>query len=168
MMVRRGSIGIALLAIASACTTALSQHTPSTAPVTLSRLRDGSTAFSSYAGIADPVRTVIKDSVAWRALWERLHRPFVPQPRLPPIDFGREMIVVAALGSRPSGGYDVVIESAERDSTGLQISVRVAAPASGCPVESVMTQPVDIARVPLTSQPVRFRERDVVIGCSSP
>jgi hypothetical protein len=90
----------------------------------------------------------------------------VPAPALPPIDFGREMIVVAALGSRPNGGYDVVIEGAEQDSAGIEISVRVASPAAGCPVATAITQPIDLARVPLTDQPIRFRERDVVVSCA--
>lgn len=147
---------------------AAGQHNLRTAPVTVARLRDGATAFSSYAGIGDPMRAVIRDSTAWRRLWERLNQPFLPQPALPAIDFGREMIVVAALGSRPNAGYDVVIEGAEQDSAGIQISVRIASPASGCPTAAVMTQPVDLARVPLSDQPVRFRQRDVVVACGPP
>jgi hypothetical protein len=35
-------------------------------------------------------------------------------------------------------------------------------------VESVVTQPVDVARVPFSSNVVRFRERSVVLSCASP
>lgn len=114
------------------------------------------------------MRTVIRDSTAWRKLWERINRPFIPAPALPAIDFDREMIVVAGLGTRPSGGYDVVIEDAEQDSTGIQISIRVATPASGCPVSAVTTQPIDLARIAASDQPVRFRERGVVVACAPP
>src|SRR5262249_1571822 len=154
------------VATAGRTSTAFAQHELRAAPVSVSRLRDGSTAFSSYAGIRDPIRAVIRDSTAWRHLWERINRPFVPPPAMPVIDFDREMIVVAALGTRPNGGYDVVIESAEQDSVGIQISVRVATPASGCPVSAVATQPIDLARVAASDLPVRFRERDVVVACS--
>lgn len=158
---------VAAAVLATGCRSAIArgQHNLRTAPVSVARLRDGATAFSPYAGIADPMRAVIRDSTAWRELWQRINRPFLPAPALPAIDFGREMIVVAALGARPNGGYDVVIESAEQDSAGIQISVRVATPASGCPTTAVMTQPVDLARVPVSDQPVRFRERDVVVAC---
>ena len=157
-----------LLATGCRSVIAAGQHNLRAAPVSIARLRDGATAFSSYAGIGDPMRTVIRDSTAWRQLWERINRPFVPQPALPAIDFAREMIVVAALGSRPNAGYDVVIEGAEADSAGIQISVRVATPASGCPTAAVMTQPIDLARVPVSDQPVRFREHDVVVACGRP
>lgn len=158
---------VAVVLAATGCRSVIAagQHSLRTAPVSIARLREGATAFSSYAGIGDPMRAVIRDSTAWRELWQRINRPFLPQPALPAVDFGREMIVVAALGSRPNGGYDVVIEGAEQDSAGLRISVRVATPAAGCPTPAVMTQPVDLARVPVSDQPVRFRERDVVVAC---
>ncbi|MGH7616843.1 MAG: protease complex subunit PrcB family protein [Gemmatimonadaceae bacterium] len=155
----------AALVLATACRPATSREMPRPAAVSLERLRDGARAFSSYAGIGDPMRTVIRDSTAWREFWEQLNRPFVPRPALPPIDFGRKMVVVAALGTRPNAGYDVVIEGAHRDSAGIRISLRVAAPASGCPVATVMTQPVDLALLAVSDQPVRFDERDVVVSC---
>ena len=104
----------------------------------------------------------------WRQLWERINQPFFPRPALPSIDFRREMIVVAALGKRPSAGYDVVIEGVEQDSIGIEVALRRAAPAPGCPVSAVMTQPLDLARIPASDQPVRFRERTVVVPCGSP
>jgi PrcB C-terminal len=169
-MTLRGVVAATVVVVATVgrSLAAQAQHNLRAAPVSLSRLRAGTTAFSSYAGIDDPIRAVIRDSTAWRQLWEQINRPFVPQPALPAVDFGREMIVVAALGSRPNGGYDVVIEGAEQDSTGIQISVRVASPAAGCPVAATMTQPVDLARVPASDQPVRFRERGVVVACGPP
>ncbi len=166
MMYRRVFVAI-FMATGCRSAVAAAQHGLRTAPVVVSRLRDGATAYSPYAGIRDPMRAVIRDSTAWRELWDRINRPFVPTPALPPIDFEREMIVVAALGARPNAGYDIVIEGAEHDSAGLQILVRVAAPAPGCPVSTAMTQPIDLARVPVTDEPIRFRERDVVVSCAA-
>ena len=135
-------------------------------PVPIDRLRDGDHAYSTYSGIADPTSVVVRDSVAWRQLGAELTRPFVPPPPLPPIDFAREMVVVAALGSRPTAGYDIVIEGAARDSTGLEVAVRRTSPGAGCPVLAVVTQPVDLARVPTLAVDTRFRERTVVTPCT--
>jgi hypothetical protein len=129
------------------------------------RLRDGDAAFSSYTGVVDSMRAVVRDSADWRALWTRINRPFIPMPALPAIDFEREMVVVAGLGNRPSAGYDIVIESAEQDSTGIEVALRRASPAPGCPVAAVMTQPLDVARIPASNLRVRFRERSVVVPC---
>jgi hypothetical protein len=161
---RRCALCLAL----TACSGAFASGQPSPSPVAVVRLRDGSVAFSTYTGVRDSLRTVVRDSLLWRQLWERINQPFFPRPSLPLIDFSREMIVVAALGSRPSEGYDVVIERVEQDSTGIEVALRRATPAPGCPVAAVVTQPLDLARIPASDQPVRFRERTVVIPCGAP
>jgi hypothetical protein len=170
-MTRLFAIGMA------ACTAACVTATPSAAqskggdraepvPVPIDRLRDGDHAYSTYSGIADSTSVVVRDSATWRQLWAELTRPFIPPPPLPTIDFAREMIVVAALGSRPTAGYDIVIEGAARDSTGLEVAVRRTNPGAGCPVLAVVTQPVDLARVPTLAVDTRFRERTVVTPCA--
>ena len=135
--------------------------------VPVTRLRAAPIAYSTYSGIVDSMRAVVRDSTRWRMVWERLNRPFFPPPALPSIDFQREMVVVAALGAKPSGGYDVIIESAEQDSIGIEVALRRENPAPGCPVAAVVTQPTDLARIPVSEQPVRFRERTVVVPCVS-
>ena len=136
--------------------------------VTVMRLREGPIAFSTYTGVRDSLRAVVRDSALWRELWARINQPFLPAPPLPSIDFRREMIVVAALGARPTAGYDVVIEGVAQDSTGIEVVLRRQAPAPGCPVAAAMTQPIDLARIPASDHPVRFRERTVVTPCGSP
>jgi hypothetical protein len=138
------------------------------APIPIVRLTTDRAAFSTYSGFGDSLRTVIRDSVLWRQVWRQIHRPYVPQPEVPRIDFDREMVILAAMGTRRSGGYGVVIEGAERDSAAIEVDVRSTSPAAGCPVESVMTQPVDVARIPASARTVRFRERRVVTSCGSP
>jgi len=141
---------------------------PERAPVPLTRLRNSQSAFSTYSGLIDSLRVVVRDSTAWRRVWQEINRPFFPAPVLPPVDFQREMIVVAALGARPSAGFDVVIESAAEDSVGIEVDVRRASPAAGCPVAAAITQPVDVAKIPASGRTLRFRERSTVIPCAAP
>jgi protease stability complex PrcB-like protein len=161
---------IVLLVAAGACHSAFAAGQPSAQqePVPLQRFRDGPMGFSSYSGLIDSLRVVVRDSSAWRQLWQQINRPFIPPPSLPSIDFRREMVVVAALGSRPNGGFDVVIEGAAEDSSGIEIDVRRSSPAAGCPVSAVETQPVDLARLPASARSLRFRERSLVIPCVAP
>jgi hypothetical protein len=161
---------IVLLVAAGACHSAFAAGQPSAQkePVPLQRFRDGPSAFSSYSGLIDSLRAVVRDSSAWRQLWQQINRPFIPPPSLPPIDFQREMVVVAALGSRPSAGFDVMIEGAAEDSSGIEVDVRRSSPAAGCPVPAVETQPVDLARLPASARSLRFRERRLVIPCVAP
>jgi hypothetical protein len=84
------------------------------------------------------------------------------------VNFEEEMIVVAALGTRPTAGHDIMIEGAEDDAAGIEIVVRRSEPAPGCPVAAAVTQPVDMARMRADRRTVRFRERQVVVPCSRP
>lgn len=160
------------LVVAGACQSALAggqpPAQPQREPVPVVRFRDGRAAFSTYSGLVDSLRMVVRDSTAWRELWQQINRPFFPPPALPSIDFHREMVVVAALGGRPNAGFDVVIDSAQQDSTGIEVNVRRSSPGAGCPVAAALSQPVDLARLPASDQAVRFRERSIVIPCAAP
>lgn len=145
--------------------TAVAQPSPDRGNTPVVRLREDSTAYTAYSGIEDSLRTVIRDAAEWKALWTRINRPFIPAPTLPSIDFRREMIVVAALGRRPSAGYDVVIEEVDQSQTGIDVGVRKMRPAPGCPVSAVVTRPLDVARIPASDRPVRFHERTIVVPC---
>ena len=148
--------------------TAAAQFDSTRGNVALTRLRDAPSAFTSYSGLTDSALMVVRDSSAWREIWQRVNRPFVPAPPAPAVDFRQEMIVVAALGRRPTAGHDIMIEGAEQDSAGIEIVVRRSEPAPGCPVAAAVTQPVDLARMRADRRAVRFRERQVVVPCSRP
>jgi len=165
----RDSVALLLgAAIVCRAGTAAAQHDSSRGSVPFTRLREAPSAFTSYSGLADSTLLVVRDSSAWRELWQRVNRPFVPAPPTPLVDFAQEMIVVAALGMRPTAGHDIMIEGAEQDSTGIEIVVRRSEPAPGCPVAAARTQPVDLARMRADRRAVRFRERQVVVPCSRP
>jgi hypothetical protein len=147
-------------ALATACyaPAAATQVRSIAEPLPLTRFRSDSVAFATFSGVIDSTRVVIRDRTRWREYWARIHRPFVPPPREPEIDFSREMVIVAALGRRPSLGYDILIRSAKRDSAGIEVQLRRSKPGQGCPVGAAITEPVDLARIPASDLQVRFTE----------
>ena len=88
-----------------------------------------------------------------------------PEPALPDVDFAREMVVVAALGERRSGGYAIVLDSATGRGGTLVVHLRTRSPDARCAVTGALTQPVDAARLPRHDGPVEFRERAEVVRC---
>lgn len=139
------------------------RSTPELLP--LMRFRNDSAAFAVFSGVMDSARVVIRDRALWREYWARIHSPFVPPPREPDIDFDREMVILAALGRRPSLGYDIRIRSVTRDSSGIEVQLRRSNPGQGCPVGAAVTEPVDLARIPASDLQVRFTELITATPC---
>ncbi|HET9423950.1 MAG TPA: protease complex subunit PrcB family protein [Gemmatimonadaceae bacterium] len=135
-------------------------------PAGLIRFRESGEGFAQFSGIPDSLRIVIRDAESWREYWTAIHRPFVPAPALPEVDFTREMVVLAAMGSRPSGGYAVRIDHAMADSARVILRIRSMIPGSGCAVPAVLTQPLDMARIPATTRVIGFVEHVERIDCS--
>lgn len=108
------------------------------------------------SGIERETLSVIKDPAAWQTLWNSIHANVSPAPALPAVDFTREMILVAAAGQKPSSGYAMTITSAVEANGEVTVSVDAMSPGSKCVGLTVMTSPVDLARVTRRDGPVRF------------
>jgi hypothetical protein len=132
-------------------------------PVT--RLRAEPYTFTYNSGLADSARIVVQDANTWASTWTALWGRHSPEPALPSIDFSQEMLVVAALGTRSSGGYSIYVDSAYQRTDHIEVVIRKVSPGKRCIVPAALTEPVDIARLPRSSQPVRYRERSVVRDC---
>lgn len=113
------------------------------------------------------LRLAIRDRDEWRAVWEAINQPVLPKmliPRLPEIDFAREMVVLVAMGERPSSGYSILIDSAHERNDQLEIDVVSRSPQH-CIELTVMTYPLDIAILRKTELSAVFKETDLVHEC---
>ena len=115
-------------------------------------------SFATVSGISEPLRMVIRDDDAWDKMWKRITAPCVNAPPAPQIDFTREMIIVAALGERPTSGYWIVIDKAYERGHQLEITVRSILPPPNAGQFQMATQPVDVVRIAKTGSSVIFRE----------
>lgn len=139
------------------------EPTPGALPV--DRLRAGPSSFTYNSGLAERERLVVRDRAAWQDLWRRIWSGRSPVPPAPDIDFTRDMVVVVALGERPTGGHGILVDSAQQRSNGLTVVVRTIAPGRGCMLTQALTQPVDIARLPRHDGPVEFEDRAETRDC---
>jgi hypothetical protein len=164
-MLSRVSVPVfALLLVGLGCerTTALD---PSNTAVPVLRLSSGPRSFTYYSGLIEPQRLVVRDQVTWAEAWAAIWRGHSPTPELPTVDFAREMLVIVALGERPTGGYTILVDSAATTTEGLTVWIRIMAPGSGCGVTTALSQPVDVARLPRSDGAVRFIDGAEVQAC---
>lgn len=102
-----------------------------------------------------------RDEAQMRLLWAQ-HKDTQP----PYVDFSREMVVAVFLGTRPTGGYAVVIESITRTGTDLDVLSSEGRPGAGCIVSQALTTPYVLVRVPRVTGVVRHDQRFKVYTCS--
>jgi hypothetical protein len=118
---------------------------------------------SMNSSILDQLRLVVRDRQTWARFWNN----FAAGPSAPPmpeIDFEKEILVIAAMGTRPSSGYQVIVEKAVlyESYPRLEVTIR-SIDNTKCPGLghlTTLTSPIDIVRIPRTEYPVLFREID--------
>jgi protease stability complex PrcB-like protein len=119
---------------------------------------------TARSGFTSPERAVLRDAGAWQAFWSRMNAGLDPAPEAPAIDFAHEMVLAAALGTRPTGGYDVAIEAA-LDGASLHARVTETRPGMGCMTTQALTSPVALVRVPRTDAQVAWSDRVQTRDC---
>lgn len=108
-------------------------------------------------------RLVIRSSDEWQDFWKRFTGSIPPSNGIPPppeVDFSKEMVIVAAMGQRPTSGYWVFIDGACEVDGQVEVFVsNVEKPTcKGWGVFTALTYPADAVRIPQTDLPIVFRE----------
>jgi len=152
----------ALLAVG--CSSSLDEAAGHT-PLKVTRLSSDPISFLYASQLRQSERLVIRDQAAWVAAWSSLWPAFAPIPAPPNVDFSREMIVLVAMGERPTGGYTILVDSAAASASGVTVWIGTSSPGLHCVTTQAFTQPVDIARLPRIDAAVRFAETTKAVDC---
>jgi len=101
-----------------------------------------------------------------RDLWARLATDRIPRPTAPAIDFSARVVVVAAMGTRPTGGHAIRIDRVSYAGDTLWVEVTSVTPGPGCATTQALTAPVaavSVERRPNVS--ARFLDREETLDC---
>ena len=113
------------------------------------------------SGIGEARRMVVRDANAFAQVWSELGAGDRPE-----VDFTQNVVVVAALGQRPTGGYEIAVSHVGQADGQLNIEVVETTPGPNCLTAGAETQPVDVVVVP-TAAPRgwSFLERKEIRAC---
>lgn len=117
------------------------------------------------SGIPTRQRLVIRDSSTWASMWLDIVGSVSPAPPTPKIDFASHLVLVAAMGTQPSGGYTIAIDDVRTMNDDVWISVTETLPGDRCAVPAVITAPVSVVAVPRFSGKATFVEHTAVHDC---
>ena len=118
-----------------------------------------------YSGLRDSLRQVITDSDVLARIWAQAHEGRSEVPPVPTIDFAREMVLVAAHGTRNSGGYTITIDSVVVTGESMYVYVRKTSPGPTCGTTGALTEPASIVAVPRSTATVVFHETSQRSDC---
>jgi hypothetical protein len=123
--------------------------------------RSGAVRFESLArqeqsSLAEPERRVIRSAQAWHEAWARINTYRMPAPPPPEVDFEREMVVLVALGPKPTAGHAVEVVAVEREGGFLRVRARVSEPGPGTDQAQVITHPFHAVRLERSDGPVEI------------
>jgi len=116
---------------------------------------------ASWSNLPSPAHRVVRDEAAWTVLWDSLQAGGAR----PPLDFSVQELLVASLGTRPSGGYLIHVDSLLDTGTQRTAFVTTYRPGTGCAVATILTQPVDVVATPARDTPIAFVERARTYSC---
>ncbi len=121
-------------------------------------------ASSGYTGFDGSVRAVLGDVQTWAVVWNEFVGSIQPKPSLPAVDFTADWVLVVALGSRPTGGYGIRVDSVANHG-GTVVYVTTIAPGPLCAVTQLVTSPAQLVRLPRPPEPITFQDRNVATDC---
>ena len=117
-------------------------------------------------GPQEPTRSVVRDEQSWVEFWRALTAVVIPAPEPPSVDFTGDIVLVAAMGRRPTGGYSISIEGVSMSDGVLYVDVVERSPGIGCFSTQVITAPVTAVRVPAHAGSVEFVIREESSPCN--
>ena len=115
-----------------------------------------------YGGLVQPEYRIVESREDWEELWRELEPrtsrkqgQTSPNP-LPEIDFQRSVLIIAAMGTRPNGGYSVEISSIVESSYRIVVTVSERLAGAKCPAIAAITHPIAIATTEQTQKSFEF------------
>ena len=126
---------------------------------------NAATLLQGNSGLTEPTRLVVRNDAQWRDVWSKLVGHVTSAPEAPPIDFTKEMVVVASLGAKPTAGNMIRIARAGRMSGVTYIEIVSTSPSARCKMPPRPSAPADVVVTPKLDEPVTFVETYVVSAC---
>ncbi len=109
-------------------------------PVSFQTILAGSHSLADTAYVS-----LIKNDRAWEKTWIRAKGKVNPLPTKPTVDFGKQYVIAAFMGQRPSSGFRIEISAIEKRGRQLNVYLKKYETPG---MLTVITSPFYLARVP--------------------
>ena len=122
----------------------------------LERVSIRSLASGAFSGITEARQEVIKSQVSWDKFLAAHQANTRSGPKLPAVDFSKEMVIAVTMGRKNSGGYAIEITGVETTRDALKVFVKRTSPAPGAITIAALTAPFHCVAAPKSDLRVEF------------
>ena len=112
----------------------------------------------AFSGIREAKQEVVKGADAWEKLWKQHSTAVGGSDKIPAVDFSKEMVVVATMGTKRTGGYTIEIVGVDDKGKTLKISVKQTSPPPDAMTIQALTAPFHFVAVPKSDLKPEFVE----------
>jgi hypothetical protein len=109
------------------------------------------------------VRAVVRDRAAWVRLWAQLREGSSLPATTPEVDFGSDMVIVAAMATQPCVSR-VTVRSITGDRGGLRVDILEEPPAANCRCIT-SERPIHAVRLRRSDASVQFTATSTPRAC---
>jgi len=102
----------------------------------------------AFSGIREVKQEVVKSADAWEKLWKQHSTAAGMTDKIPAVDFSKEMVIVATMGTKRTGGYTIEIVGVETQDKTLKISIKKSSPPPDAMTIQALTAPFHFVAVP--------------------
>jgi hypothetical protein len=117
------------------------------------------------SGYDAPQQLLITDAGAWAQAWQTVYRNQSEIPPLPAVNFSSDVVLLAAMGTRPTGGYSVRVTGVHALDGAFYVSVAERSPGATCGTFQAITAPVHAVRVPRSATRAHFNVTRQAVNC---
>ncbi|TMP96884.1 MAG: protease complex subunit PrcB family protein [Verrucomicrobia bacterium] len=109
-----------------------------------------------FSGIRDARKEVLRKAGDWEKLWSQHSVSAGATEKIPAVDFDKEMVIAATLGTQRTGGYSIEVVGVEARGKTLRISIKKSAPPPGAITIQALTAPFHFVAVPKSDLKPQF------------
>lgn len=158
----RLAFGVFVALSLSCCSSTATSPSPN---LSVTRLSSSAGSLAYISGYQQPATLVIRSNDELASAWAIIYSGFNAAPPVPTVDFTKQMVVGVAIGLEPTGGFNVVISGVTEVNGGVTVDATVTTPGPSCAVTTAVTEPVDLAQIPVMSGPITFEKITKTNSC---
>ena len=108
------------------------------------------------SGVKKPAQKVIDNLESWKKVWREVHQTVSPKPKLPKVDFEKQVVLAVFMGEKNTGGYRIQIQGMKDTGKKIEVSVKTTSPPQDGFSIQVLTQPYEFLIAEKPAKPVKF------------